>query len=1124
MKEKGHVLAAALLALVCLQLTLTSNSQAALEPTPTYAPGAFFGSSGSEPGQFGNNPGQIAAEPGNGNLLVTDTGNGRVEVFSTDAGGNPSFLTTLGAGTLVTPVGIAVDQGTGAIYVSDSGAGKIFRFTSDGAPTPTYTLDGTFTNPTELGSFASTLAVDPTTHDLLVADSGSQEVRRFDVGDGHLIKAFNGATSPGGQFTSLRGVAVAPSGRIFVADQVYPEAPYVTDDGARVEQFDAAGNPLGQLQGTVQEGAVGVDPLSGAVVVGWHNSGFSPPRQLALYEDSDSPVSSTSFPSWVEGATVSAVVASSHYVWALTEIVFGYIGGPGIQPFLPAEIPAAEVDPIHVIGETSAHVTGSVAPGTLSGSGTARFEYSLDGSSWSSLPEQGGITGPGETSISGDLADLRPNTVYSVRIHIANDDFSANSPVATFTTSSVAPGVEISSVTDRTATSVVLNGRVNPYGQQTAYHFEYGETSAYGNTAPAAAEDVAGNGYGPRLASHAVSGLRPSTTYHYRLVAHNATGANATPDRTFTTRRASEPTRAYEQVTPVDKHGLVVSGAGSHMAEAAGNGIVYQVRHAYDAPDTAASVNAARYAAVRTDTGWELRQLDVAQAVSKDPTAPIFNASLAVSADLSHALVGSELKLAPGAVEGVGNLYRRDLATGGLELVATGLTREDTIMQVSLYGFYGGSRDFSRIVFLSRNQLTPEAGPAEFQIYEWSVDGGLRVISTLPGGAPPVGRSTGVLAPYWPARNSVSADASRSYFVQGGELYLSEDGVSKLVSPPGGSGVAFLDMTPDGRFAAYMEGSAGVASLYRYDRDTNTRVLVGDIAKEEYFWGMSDDGSSIFLGGTSGSLYAWHEGTTSTMATIDGSANIVSQGVAASSDGRYFTFVIDNLANQQYDNRNPPRCGDRCREVQVYDVQDQTLTCVSCPADGSISTGHAELSMVGAPEFNHYGAPFVNDKGQVFFDTPTALVAADTNDRRDVYEYQDGEVWLISPGTGDYDATLFDVSADGGNIFFLTPESLVGQDQDGRPDLYDARVGGGIASQSPGRVPSRGGGDCRAPLATPPAALAVASESISGRLQARRHKARHHKAQHHRRKAGKHKSKHKKRARGSAKSDRTIGK
>jgi hypothetical protein len=1099
-RRRPLALVASLLALTCaLAALLAPMAEAAVEATKTYAPGAFYGGQGSEPGQF-SEPSQIAAEPATGNLLVTDTGNGRVQVLATDAGGNPSYLENLGVGTLVTPVGVAVDPGTGAVYVSDSGAGKIFRFTSDGAPTPTYTLDPTFTSPTDVGSFASTLAIDPTTHDLLLADTGSQVVRRFDVADGHLINAFNGADSPGGQFTSLRSLAVAPSGRIYVVDEPYAEAIYNEPSAGRVERFDAAGNSLGRLQEAPAAGAVGVDPLSGTAFVAWQNSFFLSPRRLAVYEGTDLPSSVIDLPAEISGGAVGVALAGAgpRCVCVLTEAEFGAFGAPGIQPLRPAEIPAAALGSTSAIGVSSAHVSGAVAPGSLSGAATAHFEYSLDGANWTPTPDQAGITGPGESAISADLTGLRPNSTYSLRIHVANEDFAAESPIASFTTSPVAPGVEIAPPTDRTATSAVLNGSVNPFGQQTTYHFAYGQSTAYGSTAPAGIEDVAGKGYAPRIASHAITGLQPGATYHYRLVATNATGTSATADATFTTATAGAPVRAYEQVTPVQKRGLVVSVSGFYRAEPAGNGIVYQGKHAYDAPDTAGSTNTPHYAAVRSPSGWELRQLDVPQAVAKDPAAPIFGSTLAVSADLSHALVGSDLKLAPGGVEGSGNLYRRDVASGNLELVATGLSLQETHTQTALFTFFGGSQDFSRILLNSNQKLTPDAHQGLLSLYEWSVADGLQLVSTFPGGGAADGESRGADGTEWPSKQSASDDATRFYFAQGAGsadgLYLHEAGESRLVSPPGGS-VRLLDVTADGRFAAYAEAG----TIYRYDRLSDSREVVGTVDVNEHgFLGMSENGSTIFLGTLSGSLTVWHEGVTTTIGTQEGPENFTVRGLAVSPDGRYLIFDSAELASP-YDNTNLQACGGRCREVYVYDVQEERLTCASCPANGAPPAGQAEMGAT-SPEFSRYGPPFVNDNGQGFFDTPTALVGADTNGRRDVYEYRDGEVRLISPGGGDFDARFADVSANGDDVFFLTEQGLVGQDQDRQPDIYDARLGGGIASQSPAPAPSCAGEDCRGPVAGPIALPAPASETLAARPLAHRRKHRRHKAKprHHR--------------------------
>ena len=83
-----------------------------------------------------------------------------------------------------------------------------------------------------------------------------------------------------------------------------------------------------------------------------------------------------------------------------------------------------------------------------------------------------------------------------------------------------------------TSNSARLNGSVDPNGQATTYYFEYGTTSDYGERTGDAG---AGSGTAPVSAEGLASGLSPQTTYHYRLVAQNATETTRGPDRTFAT-------------------------------------------------------------------------------------------------------------------------------------------------------------------------------------------------------------------------------------------------------------------------------------------------------------------------------------------------------------------------------------------------------------------------------------------------------------------------------------------------------------------------------------------------------------------------------------------------------------
>ena len=96
----------------------------------------------------------------------------------------------------------------------------------------------------------------------------------------------------------------------------------------------------------------------------------------------------------------------------------------------------------------------------------------------------------------------------------------------------VAPTVATQAATGVTIQAATLHGTVNPRSLATSYFFQYGPTAAYGaQTAPAS---LAAGAAAVRVTG-AAGALVPATTYHFRLVATNATGTSVTADRTFRT-------------------------------------------------------------------------------------------------------------------------------------------------------------------------------------------------------------------------------------------------------------------------------------------------------------------------------------------------------------------------------------------------------------------------------------------------------------------------------------------------------------------------------------------------------------------------------------------------------------
>jgi hypothetical protein len=112
-----------------------------------------------------------------------------------------------------------------------------------------------------------------------------------------------------------------------------------------------------------------------------------------------------------------------------------------------------------------------------------------------------------------------------------------------------------------TATTATLGGTVSPNKETTTYRFEYGETTAYGSQTPAGS--LSGNPSKPVSAT--VTGLTASTTYHFRLVATNASGTAEGADAEFTTTATGAPPASGVTIAatpPVVTFGKPVTIAG----------------------------------------------------------------------------------------------------------------------------------------------------------------------------------------------------------------------------------------------------------------------------------------------------------------------------------------------------------------------------------------------------------------------------------------------------------------------------------------------------------------------------------------------------------------------------------
>ncbi len=267
--------------------------------------------------------------------------------------------------------------------------------------------------------------------------------------------------------------------------------------------------------------------------------------------------------------------------------------------------------------------------------------------------------------------------------------------------------------------------------------------------------------------------------------------------------------------------------------------------------------------------------------------------------------------------------------------------------------------------------------------------------------------------------------------------------------------------------------------------------------------------------GESCNLYVWHEGATSLIAVVsnedhpdwagENAAQLTNLTARVSPDGGWLAFSSERSLTG-YDNRDA-RSGEPDEEVYLYHAPGGlaggsgshpagSLTCASCDPSGARPDGIHDpgkerppallVDRLGVWEERWlagsvpgwtavdtsvalYQSRYLNDEGRLFFDSSDGLVAADTNGRQDVYEFEpagvggcsgstssadavfvkesasgpgSGCVGLISSGSSGEESAFLDASESGNDVFFLTAAKLAPQDLDDALDVYDAHVCG----------------------------------------------------------------------------------
>ena len=147
--------------------------------------------------------------------------------------------------------------------------------------------------------------------------------------------------------------------------------------------------------------------------------------------------------------------------------------------------------------------------------------------------------GNGTADVAATLAldSLRAGTLYHYRVVAMNAAGTTSGADATFTTSG-APDARTGPATAATAAGATLTGSIDARNRTTTWYFEYGTTTGYGVRSTTR---TATTRSGDQNVSAAVTGLKPATTYHFRIVATNDAGLARGSDQTVVTAAPPVP-------------------------------------------------------------------------------------------------------------------------------------------------------------------------------------------------------------------------------------------------------------------------------------------------------------------------------------------------------------------------------------------------------------------------------------------------------------------------------------------------------------------------------------------------------------------------------------------------------
>jgi hypothetical protein len=1013
--------------LAALGISLIFSSQTLALNTHLYT-GTSFGPDGTAGTQF-LKAGALASDS-SGNVYLAEIGGGKVEKF--DSGGAPvDFSSTPGSNEIG---GISFRGGANESQLAVTGAGgpiyatslnSVLAFGADGAPL-NFTA-GPTAGTNELAGFSELLGVAIDANGAIYAgDYSGSYGSDPGISGGVAIYAPTGELLATFQSPQAGNLAVGPTGDVYVARYGGPVTRFVPSS------FPVTGTTTYTEIGEVDPGpalAVSVNSATGDVFVDRGDRVFQ-------YADDDSSIGS--FPVGGSGSLIGSrgVTASGT---GSGELVYGSDteGQKRVLIFGPeVTLPDVTTGEATLVTNTSAKLAGIINPAGTEAS--YQFEYGPTTAYGQKAPVPPGAVGNDtiDHAVELDLTGLQPNTLYHYRLTGINAAGTNTGEDRTFRTSGPA-GAETTGSPIRTATTALLEGRVNPQGKPTTFHFEYGSQGPCGVNSCQSTPDVeAGEGDEILLVAQRVTGLAPGSQYFYRLVADNgnSSGPSVGADLVVTTRASDAglthgsfngppaSDRAWEQVNAADTGGHGINEIKGLSDD--GTRVVYNVKGG--TPGSSLGSLATPLIADRNASGWVTRGFTPPQQPGAGRELGWFR--VAGSGDLSKLFARQET---PGA-------------TALWALQADGpFTKLDKNDEASSSGYiFVASEDGSRVV----------AFPGATQENLYDVTAGTReLISKLPDGSTPSCGVTTELSAAAPAYHFptvpqavahwVSSNGSLAFFPSEGntcaglsQLYVRDidQEVTKRLSPPPVTGpscsAAFIRATDDAAYfwslsaltsediappACSTALSATGGDIYRYDLSTDTvacvtcgaadqaaNVQVGQGSQNSALANIAvaEDESRVYFvtqtqlvsGAAVPGIYRLRTDDGDLRFVAPAEASVPNVGPIAavreafSLDGSTIVFGSENPA------LNPigGLANGGTYQYYIYDDDTKSLACATCPQDGSAPTvpisvseslGGGLLTAESPTAIGPNLTPLSADGSTFAFNTPTALVPQDQN-------------------------------------------------------------------------------------------------------------------------------------------------